>query len=205
MSCVIATDFRAGMVLGRHLHPSRENNVVLFLGTEFWDLGHRLFRTTPETYPVKFLAGDVFDNAYLSLTAPMSSGPPPPVASVITLTKLQGRVSVIRASALFHLFSEEKPFGLSKHLAILLDPRPGSIFGLHGGIPVKGQCQPFFLKMFCHSLESWTNEGPVSISAPNSMIPRLDYFCSSPQPAAFALSPCHLAIKHFATAKLTSS
>ena len=116
-----------------------------------------MFRTTPETYPVKFLAGDVFDDAYLSLISPMPSGPPPPAASVNTLTELRGRVSVIRASALFHLFSEEKQFELGKRLATLLDPRPGSIiFGLHGGMPVKGQHQPFFPRMFCHSPESWT-------------------------------------------------
>jgi len=86
----------------------------------------------------------------------MPSGLLPPVASVNTLTELQGRASVIRASALFHLFSEEKQFELGKRLAALLDPRPGSIiFGLHGGMPVKGQRQPFFAKMFCHSPESW--------------------------------------------------
>jgi len=95
------------MPLGRHLHPSRENN-VLFLGTGFWDLGHRLFRTAPETFPAKFLAGDVFGDAYLSLTSPTISSLPPPVASVNTLTELQGRISVIRSSALFHLFSDEK-------------------------------------------------------------------------------------------------
>ena len=116
-----------------------------------------MFRTTPETYPVKFLAGDVFDDAYLSLTAPTLSVPPPPVASVNTLIELQDRVSVIHASALFHLFSEEKQFELAKRLATLLDPCPGSIiFGVHGGMPVKGQHQPFFPKMFCHSPESWT-------------------------------------------------
>jgi len=135
MSGVIATDLRAG----------------------FWDLGHRLFRTTPETFPVKFLAGDAFDDAHLSLTAPMSSGPPPPVASVNALTELRGHISVIHTSSLFHLFGEEKQFELAKRLAALLDPRPGSIiFGSHGGMPVKGQRQLLFMNMFCHSPESWT-------------------------------------------------
>jgi hypothetical protein len=116
-----------------------------------------LFRTTPETFPARFLAGDAFDDAHLSITTPIPSGPPPPVASVNTLTELRGHISVIHASALFHLFGEEKQFELGKRLAALLDPRPGSIiFGSHGAMPVKGQSQSFFLKMFCHSPESWT-------------------------------------------------
>jgi len=106
---------------------------------------------------VKFLAGDAFDDAHLSLTPPIPSGPAPPVASVNTLTELRGHISAIHASALFHLFSEEAQFELGKRLAALLDPRPGSIiFGGHGAMPVKGQHQGFFAKMFCHSPESWT-------------------------------------------------
>jgi hypothetical protein len=117
-----------------------------------------LFRTTPETFPVKFLAGDAFDDAHLSLTAPVLSGPPPPVGSVNSLTELQGHISVIHASLLFHLFDEEKQFELGGRLAALLDPRPGSIiFGSHAGMPVKGSRQGIRLRiMFCHSAESWT-------------------------------------------------
>ena len=116
-----------------------------------------MFRTTPETFPVKFLAGDAFDDAHLSLTAAIRSGPPPPVASVDTLTELRGHISVIHASSLFHLFDEEKQFELAKRLAALLDPRPGStIFGSHGAMPVKGYREGKFRRMFCHSPESWT-------------------------------------------------
>ena len=116
-----------------------------------------MFRTTPETYPVKFLAGDVFDDAHLSPTAQVPSDPPSPVASVNTLTELRGHISVIHASSLFHLFNEEKQFELGKRLAALLDPRPGSIiFGSHGAMPVKGHRPGTFTKMFCHSAESWT-------------------------------------------------
>jgi len=134
MSQVIATDLEAG----------------------FWDVGHKLFRTTPETYPVKFLAGDALDDAHLSLTALTQSGSPPPLASVNTLTELRGHVSAIHASLLFHLFDEEKQLELGKRLAALLDPRPGSImFGVHGGLPVKGWRTDTF-KLFCHSPETWT-------------------------------------------------
>ena len=152
MSRVIATDLEAGMIVAGACHAK----ITPYLGTGFWDLGHKLFRTTPATFPTKFLAGDAFDDAHLSLTAPVPSGTPPPVASVNTLTELRSHISVIHASSLFHLFDEEKQFELGKRLAALLDPRPGSIiFGSHGGMPVKGRHQGFFL-MFCHSPESWT-------------------------------------------------
>ena len=106
---------------------------------------------------MKFLAGDTFNDAHLSLTAPVPSGPPPPVASVNTLTELRGHISVIRASSLFHIFNEEKQFELCKRLAALLDPRPGSIiFGSHGGMPVKCQRQGLLSRVCCHSPESWT-------------------------------------------------
>jgi len=123
----------------------------------FWDVGHKLFRTTPESYPAKFLAGDAFDDAYLSPTAPVPSGGPPPVASANTLTELRGHISVIYASSFFHLFDEGKQFDLAKRIGSLLDPRPGSIiFGAHGAAPVKGQREGSFRKAFAHSPESWT-------------------------------------------------
>ena len=115
-----------------------------------------MFRTTPETFPAKFIAGDAFDDSHLSLAAPVASGPPPPVASVNSLTELRGHISAIHASSLFHLFGEEKQFELGKRLAALLDPHPGSIiFGSHGSMPVKGQRPGTFRNMFCHSPESW--------------------------------------------------
>ena len=116
-----------------------------------------MFRTTPEIYPAKFLAGDVFDDAHLSRTAPTPPGPPPSVGSVNSLTELRGHASAIYVSFFFHLFNEEKQFELGKRLAALLDPRPGStIFGTHSGTPVEGQRPDPFTKMFCHSPESWT-------------------------------------------------
>ena len=101
MSHAIATDLETDMALGRR------TKITFYLGKGFWDLGHGLFRTTPETFPTKFLAGDVFDHAHFSPVAPVPSGPPP-VASVNTLTELRGHISVIHASSTFHLFDEEK-------------------------------------------------------------------------------------------------
>jgi len=123
----------------------------------FWDVGHKLFRTTSETYPVKFLAGDIFDDAYLSPTASVPYGVPPPVSSVNTLTELRGHTSVISISSFFHMFDEERQLELGKRLAVLLDPRPGStIFGSHVTQPVKGEFSTPVKPMFCHSPESWT-------------------------------------------------
>lgn len=120
-------------------------------------MGHKLFRTTPESYPAKFLAGDAFDDLHLCPTGPVPPGPPPSVASVKSLTELRGHISVIHASSFFHLFGEEKQIELAKRVASLLDTRPGSIiFGSHAGTPVKGQRQGIFKKSFTHSPESWT-------------------------------------------------
>lgn len=125
--------------------------------TGFWDIGHKLFRTTPETYPAKFLAGDLFDDAHLCPTAPTPALPLPPLASVNTLTELRGRISVIHASSLFHFFHEEKELELAKRIASLLDPRPGSIiFGSQFGMPMKGQRFGISRRLFCHSPQSWT-------------------------------------------------
>ena len=116
-----------------------------------------MFRTTPESYPAKFLAGDAFDDAHLCPTAPVPFGPPPPIVSVKTLTELRGHISAIHASSFFHLFGEEKQLDLAKRVASLLDPRPGSIiFGLHVGAPIKGQREGLSRTAFSHSPESWT-------------------------------------------------
>lgn len=120
-------------------------------------MGHKLFKTTPESYPAKFLAGDAFDDAHLCPTEPVPLGPPPPMASVKTLTELRGHISVIHASSFFHLFNEEKQFELAKRVASLLDPSPGSIiFGVQGGTPVEGPIKLFNVEGFRHSPKSWT-------------------------------------------------
>jgi hypothetical protein len=87
-----------------------------------------------------------------------SSSPRPADLKILTsLTPLQGHISVIHASFLFHLFDEEKQLALAKQLAALLSPEPGSImFGLHGGLDNKGmQLSYSGRQMFCHSPESW--------------------------------------------------
>ena len=133
--------------------------------TEFWDIGHKLFKTTPDSFPVPFLAGDAFDSAFLALE-PIPASPPttpcPDISTLTTLTPLVGRLSAIHASSFFHLFTEEKQLELAKRLAALLSPEPGSvIFGMHGGRPEKGlrieavRANSHGVRMFCHSPESW--------------------------------------------------
>ncbi|KAI0750572.1 hypothetical protein BC629DRAFT_1230500 [Irpex lacteus] len=164
----VADGFPISQAIGSDLHP------------EFWALGHKLFKTTPETYPLAFIPADVFDPASLA-PAPIPTSVPteplPPLTSLTSLNPLHGRLSAIHASALFHLFSEEKQLELAKLIAPLLSPEPGSfIFGAHGGLEVKGDRErknSHGIPMFCHSPESWTElwekqvfkEGQVKVDA----------------------------------------
>jgi len=127
---------------------------------EFWDLGHELFNSTSETFPVPFILGDVFDPSILEHNTSLNDPPKTPMPvlhSLTSLNPLRGHVSVIHASSFFHLFNEEKQLQLARALAGLLSHEPGSIlFGSHVGRPVKGFKQtPNGRVMFCHSPESW--------------------------------------------------
>jgi hypothetical protein len=90
------------------------------------------------------------------------SGSPPDLRSLTSLNPLHGRVSVIRASSLFHLFGEEKQLDLARALAGLLSPEPGSmLFGGHISVAEKKGFEPSVMhrdhhRMWCHSPESWT-------------------------------------------------
>ncbi|TFY73288.1 hypothetical protein EWM64_g10724 [Hericium alpestre] len=140
-----------------------ENVVASDLYQGFWDAGLKLFKRTPETYPVPFIAGDVFDHANLEPVPVFTAASPPttprPVLKDLTsLNPLRGHLSAIHASAFFHLFQEDKQLELARALACLLSPEPGSmIFGQHGGLPEKGfRVTPIAdRKMFCHSPDSW--------------------------------------------------
>lgn len=135
------------------------------ISSAFWQLGHRLFKTTPESFTVPFVAGDAFDSAFLKPAAPIYTPLdtlPPALSEVKTLTELRGHISAIHASALFHLFDEERQFALAHSLAGLLAPHPGAmIFGSHGGALNKGPAYGTpgtggkLYTMFCHSPESW--------------------------------------------------
>jgi hypothetical protein len=133
---------------------------VLTKPIEFWDLGHELFRSTPETFPVPFIAGDIFDLSILAPVTPYNDVPKTPMPALDTLTSLnplRGYVSAIHTSSFFHLFDEEQQTKVARALAGLLSPEPGSvIFGLHGGLPVKGMRSRSTGGFgFSHSPESW--------------------------------------------------
>ncbi|OBZ78824.1 hypothetical protein A0H81_00363 [Grifola frondosa] len=133
---------------------------------ELWDLGHKLFLSTKETFPVPFIAGDAFNPAHLEAVPPFYSPPETPVPTLSTLTSLnplRGHVSAIHISAVFHLFDEEQQLQLARNLAGLLSPEPGSIiFGLQSSRPEKGfrveagVPNSHGKPMFCHNPESWT-------------------------------------------------
>jgi hypothetical protein len=138
-----------------------------------------LFKSTPQTFPASFVAGDAFLPSILEPREPFYSPPsslrPTDLKTLTSLTPLQGHISAIHASSFFHLFDKDKQFALAKQLATLLSPQPGSvIFGSHGSLPVKHVRTPSVGRnMFCHSPESWTelwdgvifNKGTVNIEA----------------------------------------
>lgn len=175
--CQVGVDVRKAVTdgfpvenaLGSDLHPGRTRSPhrskcsVLTWMAEYWDLGHKLFKTTAKEFPAHFIGGDAFSPDFFE-TAPVFDSTPntpaPALSSLQTLTPMNGRVSAIHASSFFHLFDEAKQFELARKLAGLLSPEPGSIIlGGHAGQPVKGMWDRRTLtsggQMFCHSPESW--------------------------------------------------
>ncbi|KAI0358977.1 hypothetical protein OH77DRAFT_1420493 [Trametes cingulata] len=161
IGCCFGNDIRKAVHDGYPI----ENCVGSDLHPEFWDLGHKLFKTTPETFPVPFVPGDAFDPNHLEVVPPFYSPPDTPVpelSKLSSLNPLRGHVSVVHASLLFHLFSEERQFALAQALAGLLSPEPGSmLLGAHAGLPEKGlrlqglHTNSHGITMFCHSPETW--------------------------------------------------
>jgi hypothetical protein len=130
-------------------------------------MGHQLFKTTPETFTVPFIAGDAFNPSHLKTVPPFSQENPPPtprpnLKMLTSLNPLLGHVSAIHASSFFHLFPEADQLRLARALAGLLSPEPGSvIFGQHSSQPTKGlrEAGPdpnSSERMFCHNPQSWT-------------------------------------------------
>ncbi|KAI0066450.1 hypothetical protein BV25DRAFT_1380752 [Artomyces pyxidatus] len=159
IGCCFGNDLRKAIADG---YPA-QNVVASDLHKEFWDIGHKLFRDTPGTFPVSFIAGDAFSASHLDVVQPFTLAAPPstPVPALSTLTSLnplRGHVSAVHASSFFHLFSEDGQAHLARAMAGLLTPQPGSIiFGQHVGMPEKGTTAPqmTWKGMFCHSPESW--------------------------------------------------
>jgi len=143
----VADGFPACNALGTDIHP------------EFWDLGHKIFKSSPKSFPASFIAGDVFNPSHLEVLPlvyePVTT-PAPELSSLTSLNPLHGHVSAIHASAFFHIFSEEQQRVAAKALASLLSPEPGSVIcGSHVGNAEKFVEWRFGHDMFCHSPETW--------------------------------------------------
>ncbi|KAK0459013.1 uncharacterized protein EV420DRAFT_1541853 [Desarmillaria tabescens] len=155
IGCCFGNDVRKAVIDG---YPVQQA-ITTDLCPEFWDLGHKLFKSTPETFPARFIPTDIFElKGLVKQKQPLASAPE--LSKVQSFAELSGNVSVIHAASFFHLFDEEKQFELAKIMAALLSSTPGSmIFGSHGGNPVKGVHTKTFsactVPMFCHSPESW--------------------------------------------------
>ena len=154
---------------------------------DFWDLGHKLFRTTPDTFPVTFVPGNVFDPEHLSIVSPFTANFPPVItvpdlSTLTSLNPLRGHVSAIYASSFFHLFPEDAQLRLARALAGLLSPLPGSmIFGKHLGLPEVGHLENPLIprRLFCHNSRTWSElwddvfpKGTVKIKAVVVEVPK---------------------------------
>ncbi|KAH8119900.1 hypothetical protein DFH11DRAFT_1685360 [Phellopilus nigrolimitatus] len=184
-ACCFGSDARKAIADG---YPM-ENVVTADLEQVFWDLGNKLFRTTPETFPVPFVQCDALDPAHIAPRAPFYAPPDTPrpdLKALTTLTSLQGHVSAIHVSLFFHLFDEATQLRAARALASLLAPAPGSmLFGRHSTQPVPGLrdfANSRGVRVFCHSPESWCalwdgvvfEKGTVEVQAELREIERKD-------------------------------
>ena len=180
MQQVVATDIEPSKELKvRDQHAL--SHTQTFSG--FWSLGHGLFRSTDTTFAAPFLPGDLFDASHLAVSSPAHSSPDtpcPPLRDLTSLNPLRHHVTVIHASALFHLFSIDQQLVLARALAGLLSPTPGScILGWNTGSDEAGFVEfedgVSHPKQYCHSPESWTEmwngvvfqRGAVTVQARN--------------------------------------
>ncbi|KAI6147376.1 hypothetical protein BKA82DRAFT_4153012 [Pisolithus tinctorius] len=179
IGCCLATESRRVAADGFPAH----NIVASDLKQGYLDLSHVLFRTSKETYPGHFIAGDVFDPEMLTIAPPARGPVPEPLpdlSRLMTLNSLRGHCSVINASAFFSCFSEEQQLHVARGLAGLLSPVPGSLItGIQPGATVKGtrphSCLGVGYDIFCHSPESWTElwDGTVFAKGEVKVIARL--------------------------------
>ncbi|KAK0453985.1 uncharacterized protein EV420DRAFT_1645206 [Desarmillaria tabescens] len=129
IGCCLGADPRKAVMDGYPI----DQIVASDLRPEFWELGHKFFKSTPETFPARFIPVDIFDLTGLSKT---EGGPIPDISKVQSLAELRGNISAIHASALFHFFNYEEQFELGKIMASLLSFAPGfMIFGAHVSRP----------------------------------------------------------------------
>ncbi|KAL5514891.1 hypothetical protein ACEPAG_2207 [Sanghuangporus baumii] len=157
IGCAFGNDIRKAIADG---YPA-ENVVATDLEGTLWDLGHKLFNSTPESFPVRFIQGDVFDPQHLAPGEPFYTPPttPLPVLSTLpSLTPLHGHVSALHTSLVFHLFNKEEQTRLAHRIAPLLSPIPGSIiFGAHSSEPISRESHRATgaKRIYCFNPEDW--------------------------------------------------
>ncbi|KAH9927500.1 uncharacterized protein BXZ73DRAFT_78530 [Epithele typhae] len=195
IGCCFGNDIRKAVADGFPM----EGVIGSDLHSEYWDLGHKLFKTTSETFPVAFLPGDAFDPTHLEAAPPIPTASdaatapfslPLWTAGLTSLNPLRARAAAIHASSFFHLFDEAQQLHVARALAGLLDPAPGSvILGSHVGRAEKGlrtevrRANSHGRTMFCHSPESWAAlwdgevfpKGVVEVEATLHEVVREDY------------------------------
>ncbi|THH16275.1 hypothetical protein EW146_g4351 [Bondarzewia mesenterica] len=71
---VIASDLRKGASSSTSTTKTKIISLIIPLG--LWNLGHDLFRSTPESFPVPFIEGDVFDPSFLEAVPPFTKKSP---------------------------------------------------------------------------------------------------------------------------------
>ncbi|THH09617.1 hypothetical protein EW145_g1879 [Phellinidium pouzarii] len=162
-ACCFGNDTRKAIADGFPM----ENVIGSDIEQAFWVLGHKLFKTTPETFPVPFVQCNALDPKHIVPHAPFHAPPNTPrpdLHTLTTLTPLQGHISAIHTSAFFHLFDEATQ-------------EPGTmLFGYQVACPVAGiSAYPDTLGVYAyyHSPESWRalwdgvvfEKGTVDVSA----------------------------------------
>ena len=164
---IIATDVQQGMLSDRRYDTGATLARGSFCSrhTALWDLGHEFYRSTHASFPVRFVAGDAFDPAFLALTPILPTNPALPTAltypaNITALTQLHGRASAVHAGSFFHLFPFAHQELLARLLAGLLSPLPGSfLFGAQAGRPTRTAAwcpAPGAVPALdCHSPDSW--------------------------------------------------
>ncbi|KZV91233.1 hypothetical protein EXIGLDRAFT_676304 [Exidia glandulosa HHB12029] len=128
------------------------------LRSDFWALGHTLFKSTPETCPVRFVQGDIFSDAFFNphLAHPHSMEAISACVDSASLSPLAKCASIIHASAFFHLFNEPAQLALARRLNVLLSNEPGSlIFGSHRGVRDGVPGERDGRESFAHSPTTW--------------------------------------------------
>ncbi|KAG8700178.1 hypothetical protein FRC09_006129, partial [Ceratobasidium sp. 395] len=103
--CVVGNDARKAALDGYPVKNIVATDLRRGEYNYFWDLGFKLFKDDPVTFPVPFLQGDIFDTKFLDPDATKSSNRPD-FSGLNSLTDLLGHTAIIHASAFFHLFSE---------------------------------------------------------------------------------------------------